>query len=424
MINKSSLHGSIRIPPSKSQTLRALTFAFMAKGRSRILHYLDSPDTWSMVRALELFGCKIHKDSTYLDVIGCAGKIHCAEDVIDCGNSGQVLRFLGALSGLNHTYTIFTGDHSIRHSRPVLPLLGAMKDLGAFAESMRQDGLSPIIIKGPMSPGFATLSGEDSQPVSALLIACSFLEGQTQLTVTNPGEKPWIDLTLHWLTRCGIAFTNHDYKKYVLFGGAHYNGFSYEVPGDLSSASFPIVAALVTKSELLVENIDLTDKQGDKKLITILQQMGAQIEIDEKKKTVLVKKNSHLQGKKIDINDCIDTITILAVVGCYAEGTTEIVNASIARKKESDRIYAIVKELRKMGADMEEKPDGIVIRSSPLHGALVFSHKDHRMAMSLSVAGLGAKGDTIVEDVECVNKTFPSFLQDFQHIKGAIQEYL
>jgi len=422
VIKKSTLSGKTTIPSSKSHTLRSLVFALMAKGTSHITNPLHSPDTFSMIRAIESLGAKVEKKQTSLQVTGTAGIISSSSTIIDAGNSGQVLRFIGALAPLIDTYTVITGDHSIRESRPVKPLIDGLLQLGAFATSTRLNDKAPIILRGPLKPGVATIEGDDSQPVSALLIAASFVKGKTELYVTNPGEKPWIDLTLHWMDKLGIRYFHKNYEHYILQGNACYDGFEVSIPGDFSSAAYPIVAALVTNSELTLENIDMNDVQGDKKLVDVFLQMGAKIEIDNTKKTLTVKKGPPLQGIKIDVNDFIDAITILATLGCYASGVTEIVNGSIARKKESDRIQCIALELKKMGADIEERPDGLIIKRSPLRGAYLKSHKDHRIAMSVAIAALGAIGDTIIEDIECVSKTYQNFAKDFQKIGCHIEE--
>ncbi len=281
--------------------------------------------------------------------------------------------------------------------------------------------MPPSSSKVRCSPEKPTSLGEDSQPVSAMLIACSLLHGQSTIEVSNPGEKPWIDLTLFWLKKFGIHITHQDYARYTVPGNARIEGFTMAIPGDFSSAAFPIAAALVTNSELTLANIDMDDCQGDKKLIEVLQQMGARIEIDDAKKTLHVRKDSKLQGMRIDVNDFIDATPILSVIGCYAEGTTEIVNASIARKKESDRLHAMATELKKMGANIEEKPDGLLISRSQLKGAHVTSWRDHRIAMSLSIAALGAHGETLVDGAECVSKTYPAFAHDFRAIGAAIE---
>lgn len=412
----SSLKGSVSVPSSKSHTIRALLFGLMGRGVTHIYHPLPSPDTDAMVSALQEFGAKVSLLPDQIEIEGIAGKIRAVENVIQSGNSGQVLRFMGALAALSPTYTILTGDHSIRHNRPVKPLLDALKQLGAFAVSSRLDDCAPIIVKGPIQPGKATLSGEDSQPVSALLMAASFLSGITDLYVTSPGEKPWIALTLSWLDRLGIKYENENFTHYRLFGNASYNGFTYTVPGDFSSAAFPIAAALITRSEITLQNIDMDDVQGDKKLIEVLIAMGAKMEWDPYHKTLAVKKGGLLKGQEIDVNDFIDALPILAVIACYAEGTTKIVNASIARKKESDRIHSMAKELKKMGAQIEEREEGLIISSSALHGAHLESHSDHRIAMSLAIAALGAEGGSLIEGVGCVTKSYPTFARAFQQL--------
>ncbi len=421
LIRPSSVQGTVIVPPSKSHTLRAILFASMANGLSEVRNFLHSPDATAMIEAMRLFGASIEVTADFLKIRGLNGKLTSAENVIDSGNSGQVLRFVGALAALSTSYTIVTGDHSIRHHRPVKPLLEALSQLGAMAVSSRLDDYAPIIIKGPMQPGYAQLPGEDSQPVSGILIATSFLSGKTTIDVTSPGEKPWVDLTLFWLKKFGIEISHHNYSRYTVPGSARVDGFSFLIPGDFSSAAFPIAAALITNSELRLTNIDMQDCQGDKKFIEIVQQMGAKIDIDEKKNALTVRQHSKLKGMRIDVNDFIDATPILSVMGCFAEGTTEIIHASIARKKESDRLHAMATELKKMGAAIEEKPDGLVIAHSPLHGAQVSSWRDHRIAMSLAIAGLGASSDTQVEGAECVAKTYPSFVHDFRAIKAAIE---
>jgi 3-phosphoshikimate 1-carboxyvinyltransferase len=417
-INPGKLQGEIAIPTSKSHTIRALLFALMAKGKSRIHHPLPSPDTFAMLDAIRYLGAKVDMEGEALIIEGVAGKIKPAEDIIQCGNSGQVLRFIGALAALSPSYTVLTGDMSIRHNRPVLPLLEGLTQLGAMAVSTRLDGYAPIIVKGQTKGGKATLSGEDSQPVSGLLILGAFVP--VELHVTKPGEKPWIDLTLSWFDRLGIPCENKNYEHYKMKGKSQIKEFEYTVPGDFSSAAFPIAAALVTHSEVILHNIDMKDVQGDKAIIPALESMGAQFEIHGSK--LQVKKTQTLKGARIDVNNFIDALPILAVIGCFATGKTEIINAAIARKKESDRIHCIATELKKMGADIEEKPDGLIIRPARLHGAHdLQSHHDHRIAMALAIAALGAHGDSIIHDVDCIGKSYPTFFQDLFHLGAALE---
>jgi len=420
-IGPSTLSGSFAIPSSKSHTLRAILFGALGKGTSRIEQFLVSPDTDAMIEAVRQLGAKVKKEGHLLEIHGFGGKPQIPDDVIQCGNSGQVLRFIGALAGLLPSYTLLTGDFSIRHNRPVRPLLDALQQLGAFAVSSREDGHAPIVIKGPFLKSSATLDGADSQPISGLLIAAAFAPHPIELYITNPGEKPWIDLTLHWLRKLGIVYQAKDYIHYRIDGGSQISGFSYRVPGDFSSAAFPIAAALITNSELTLCNMDMDDVQGDKAILAVLQQMGAQFILDKSQKKLVIEKRHRLKGIRIDVNDFIDALPILAVIGCFAEGETEIVNAAIARKKESDRISCIASELKKMGAKIEERPDGLIIQQAKLHGARLNTYHDHRLAMSLSVAAMAAKNESLIQGVECIDKTYPSFLSDFRNAGAHIR---
>jgi 3-phosphoshikimate 1-carboxyvinyltransferase len=375
----------------------------------------------AMINAFRLFGASIDICPERITISGLEGKINFSEDVINAGNSGIVLRFCSALGALSAHPIVITGDYSIRHLRPMKSLLEGLSQLGVSTQSMRGDGYAPVIIQGPIKSGQATINGQDSQPVSALLIAAAFARGPIDLFVQNPGEKPWVALTLNWFDHLRIPYENKGFEHYRLSGNARYQGFEYSVPGDFSSAAFPIAAALITESELVLKNIDINDSQGDKEIIHVFQKMGALIEIDEDKKTLHVKKGKTLTGINIDVNDFIDALTILAVVACFSEGETHIVNASIARYKECNRIKCIASELQKMGADITEIENGLMIRKSHLKGAKVHSYHDHRMAMSLTVAALGAEGETVIDSVDCVSKTFPTFMQDFNFLGAGIR---
>lgn len=387
----------------------------LASGKTVIHNYLHSPDTQAMIEACRILGARVTVNENSIEI---EGNLRPAEDVIYAGNSGQVLRFIGAVSALTSEYAIITGDYSIRHQRPVKPLLDGLSQLGAFAVSARGDGHAPIIIKGPLKGGTALIDGEDSQPVSGLLIASAFAQSKTELFVTNPGEKSWVALTLSWFDRLGIPYRNEQFEKYSIPGSAVIQGFEYTVPADLSSAAYPIAAAIVTNSELVLENIDIDEAQGDKELLFQLQKMGANLVIENRR--IVVKKGSKLKGIKIDVNNFIDGITLLSVIGCFAEGITEIVGGKIARTKESDRISSIVSELKKMGANIHEKEDGIVVEHSSLAGALMESHADHRVAMSLAVAGLGAKGESWISGTECIEKSYPPFLDHLKTVGAKI----
>lgn len=418
-VRKSKLTGEITIPPSKSQTLRAILFASLAYGKSTIYNYLNSPDTFCMIEACRQFGATITVYADKLEIIGLNGQITHTEDVIQAGNSGIVLRFCAALSALGSHPAVITGDYSIRHQRPMHPLIQGLKKLGVNVESMRGDNFAPLIIKGPLKPGHTTLDGSDSQHVSALLIASAFALGPTTIEVSNAGEKPWIDMTLYWFDRLGIPYKNLHYQNYEIKGMAQYPGFNYSVPGDFSSAAFPLAAALVTQSSLKINNLDMNDPQGDKKVVEVFRKMGAKIDI--KNNYLYVHPNANLEGSIFDINDFIDAITILATTACFAKGKTILKNIAVAKTKECNRVTCIIEELSKMGAIIQETNEGLEIYHSSLKGATLDSYNDHRMAMSLAIAAMGATGLTKINPIDCINKTFPTFIQDFQALGANLE---
>lgn len=411
------LTGKVDLPSSKSQTIRSLLFALMAKGKSRIENPLFSPDTSAMTTAIQHLGAKVEIFPDAIEVEGVGGKLAAAEDIIQCGNSGQVLRFIGALCALSPSYTALTGDLSIRHLRPVHPLLDGLNQLGVFAASTRLDGYAPIIIKGPVKGKRAKIEGEDSQPVSGLLMLGAFTP--LELEVFRPGEKPWIALTLKWFDYFGISYENHDFRHFKIAGDASLTGFSYRVPADFSSAAFPLALGLITGSEVSLSGIDFKDAQGDKAILQTLQAMGAKFAVKDRE--IFIEKEQTLRGASLDINDYIDALPILAVLGCFASSKLEIKNATIARRKESDRIASIVKELKKMGATIEEHPDGLTIHPSKLVGSpCLETHNDHRIAMALTIAAMGAKGESTISHVDCAKKSYPRFFDDLSRIGAKI----
>lgn len=426
LVKPSQLKGTLGLPPSKSHTLRALLFAMMAEGTSKIRNILTSPDTDAMIKTIRSFGAEVDiKDST-ATIKGICGKKLYSNSVIDCNNSGIALRFFTALSALAHNSVVITGDNSIQHNRPIKALVDALNILGVKCKYLNKQGFAPLRITGPVLGHKTTVLGQDSQFVSALIILGALCDHEVEINVINPGEIPWIYLTLSWLDFLKIPYRkNHDFTSFKLFGQAKIKGFEYTVPSDLSSACFPIAAALITRSDLTLTNIDLKDVQGDKKIINLLQDMGAVFEYDSIQNRLKISKKSILRGQSIDVNDCIDGICILSVIGCFAQGETILYNAEIARTKECDRIKAMASELKKMGADIKETPDGLIIKHSDLTSAKVSSYDDHRVILSLAVAGLNTKnGQTVIENTEAIAKTYKNFVSDMSLVNAQIKEFI
>lgn len=419
-IKPSLISGEILVPPSKSHTLRAILFALMAKGKSIIENYLLSPDTTAMYESIRKFGAQVEVFEDRLEIVGVDGRLQGPYDVIQSGNSGIVLRFIAGISALAENYVVITGDESIRLRRPIKPLLDALASQNVFAESCNRNGYAPVIIRGPMKPGVMAIDGMDSQPVSALLIATSYLKGSSEIYVMNPGEKPWIDVTLDWLKWLGADIINHDYRHYKVVGGLSYEGFHVSIPGDYSTAAYALAAGVISRKTVRVVGLSMNDSQSDKNFLTILEKMGATIELSEDEYAVTVVGPKEIKGIEVDINNCIDMGSLIAVLACFASSKTVITGAGVSRFKESDRIHAISVELRKMGAEIEEREDGMVIYPKKLKGADLTSHNDHRIALSLIVAAFGATGDSVINGVECIAKTYPTFFCDFCLLGGKI----
>ena len=365
-----------------------------------------------MVSACRVLGADIYEEGTTLIIKGVAGVPKVSSGIIECGNSGQVLRFIPSLIALTDTGVEITGDESIRQLRPVQPLMDGLAQFGATCVSLERKGHAPFMVKGPIFANNIEIDGEDSQPVSALLMAAAFMEGTSEIKVRNPGELPWVNLTLSWFEKLGFSYINNNFETYKVKGGFIPKAFNYCVPGDFSSLAYPLVAALITGAGLTITNVDMADPQGDKYLIGALGKMGAGITYNGTNKSLTLKPTSKLKGVDLDINSYIDALPILAVAACYAHGETILRNCAIARKKECDRLSSISIELGKMGAEIIEEDDLLRIMGRPLKGADCLSHKDHRIAMALTIAGLGAKGETNIVDVGCINKSYPGFLQD------------
>lgn len=397
----SKLFGEVEVPPSKSQTLRAILFASLASGKSHIDQILSSPDTDAMIAACKLMGAKIEKKGSSLTIEGTGGEISPIADVIHAGNSGIVLRFLTAVCAISSSHTVITGDESIRTQREMTDVLKGLSDWGVSSFSTRQNGLAPVVVRGPLKPGLATISGKDSQHVSALLIAGALSPHTHQLKVTDPGERPWVDLTLSWFDRMNVPYKRKGHSEYTLEGGA-FPPFHYRVPSDASTAAFPLAAGWISGGEVSLKNFIDDPHQGDAKALP------------------------HVMGetslRTIDINDYIDALPILTVVACFREGETHLCGAKVARQKECDRIKVMFEELKKMGAQIDEREDGLTISKSALQGAELNSHGDHRVAMALSVAALGAKGPSTLSGTDCISKTYPGFASAFHSLGAKIEE--
>ncbi len=411
IIRPSSANGKITIPGSKSHTIRAMVIGGLADGESVIINPLLSDDTIACMKALEKFGVSFKGepgDPSILKVSGIGGELKNSDIFINVGNSGTTLRILTAVAALSEKKIKLDGDASIRR-RPMQPLLSALYDIGAKVDS--NNGHAPLSVSGPITGGKTMTDGISSQFLTALLLTCPLASGNTEIEVLDLHEKPYVEMTLGWLDKLNIKYTNRNFKRFLIEGGQKYSPFTFNIPGDFSSATFPLTAAAVTGGNIKICGLEMNDTQGDKRVVDIMKQMGTTI-IHEPDGIVV--EGGHLIGMELDLNDIPDALPALAVAGCAAEGETRLLNVEQARLKESDRIRAICIELGKMGAEIHELDHGLVVQKSQLKGTEVNGYNDHRIVMALSIAGMAASGETVIKGgSEIVNITYPSFINDF-----------
>jgi len=403
--------GEIRPPGSKSITNRALVCATLASGCSTLTHVLDCDDTQVMVTALETLGLSIdwQKDVNTLVIQGCGGQVPVTTADLYVANSGTTVRFLTAI--LASMQGEFTLDGVLRmQQRPINDLVQALNELGARVQSA-PNGCPPVTIN---SSGFSEnkcrIAGNtSSQFLSGLILAIGNSDLDIKLEVTGAlVSQPYIQMTIDVLAAFGrnIRFDNND--TYSSRGGQPLRAIEYDIEPDASAASYFFAAAAVTRGDVRVMGLSKDSIQGDIEFCNCLEQMGCEIEYGADYIRV---QGGDLIGIDIDMNAISDTVLTLAVVALFAQGPTTIRNVRHIRDKETDRITDLARELRRLGATVEEFEDGMTITPSQYQGAKIETYDDHRMAMSFAIAGLRIP-DVAINDPECSKKTYPNFWED------------
>ncbi len=406
----------MKAPASKSYTIRAVLSALLADGESTIRSPLKSRDTRASFNACHSFGGKLTWNDDSVMVSGTAGHLKAPSSTIDALNSGTTIRIATALASLCTAEVALTGDDSVR-KRPVQPLLDALEQLGVSTSS--ENGCPPATVQGPLKGGSCNIRGDvSSQFITALLMASPYAEQDVTVNVTTElKSRPYVDMTLNMLSMFKIDVVD-DGRTFVVPANQTYRPADYTVEGDYSSAAFILAAAALTDSEVTVENLFKYSLQADRKIVAILSDMGADVKVEDDSVTV---SGGALHGVTVDLGGSPDLVPIVAAVGSLADGETEIVNAAHARLKECDRIRAMAVELKKMGASVEERDDGLVLSGGSLKGAVVDGWRDHRIIMALCVAALKASDETVVQGAEHVDVTFPDFKEVLNGLGASIK---
>ncbi len=420
VVKKSRLKGTVAIPGSKSHTIRAVAIASLAGGQSLIHAPLDSSDTQAAVACYRALGAVIDASNPKLwRVTGTNGKITPPREIIDVGNSGTTLRIAigsAALAPSGQT-TTFTGDEQIK-TRPVEPLINSLNDLGAKCVSLRNNGKVPVEIAGKLAGGATEIASYTSQYLSSLLLCVPLASEDTQIDVTMLNEPGYVQMTLDWLDKQQIEYENQQMRQFKIRGNQSYRAFEDTVAADFSSATFFLCAAALIAEEVTLLGLDFTDSQPDKAVVDYLKAMGADISVGPASVTV---KGGPLKGTDIDMNQTPDALPAMAVTAAFAEGTTRLLNVAQARSKETDRIKCMAEELKKMDVDVEELPDGLVIRGGKPSPAELHGWADHRIVMALSLAGLKIDSECSIDTAEAISVTFPGYVELMRSIGANIE---
>ena len=419
----SGLRGTVTVPGDKSISHRAVLFGSIAKGITRVEGFLQGADCLSTISCFRRLGIDIENEAGIVTVHGKGlHGLQAPTEVLDCGNSGTTTRLIsGILSGQKFPVAL-TGDASIQ-KRPMGRIIKPLTQMGAQITSERGDGCAPLHIQGGSLHGIHYQSPVASAQVkSAILLAGLYAEGVTAVTEPTLSRNH----TELMLKGFGADISSSGTTASIRPVSELY-GQEITVPGDISSAAYFLAAgSLIPNSEILIQNVGINPTRAG--IVTVCNAMGADLTLLNERVVSgepvadLLIRTSQLKATTIEgaiIPTLIDELPVIALMACFAEGTTVIRDAAELKVKESDRIQVMVDNLTAMGAHVEGTDDGMIIEGGhPLHGAVVDSHLDHRIAMTFAIAGKLASGETEITGAECVNISYPTYYQDMEMLQN------
>ena len=415
------IRGEITVPGDKSISHRSVMFGSIAKGTTEIHNFLEGADCLSTIGCFRRMGIEIENKNGTVIVHGKGMHgLTAPSGTLDCGNSGTTMRLIsGILAPQNFDVTL-TGDESIQ-KRPMKRIIEPLSMMGADIKSIRGNDCAPLKICGmPLAGIHYTSKVASAQVKSAILLAGLYADGLT--TVTEPQvSRNHTELMLKFF---GAELESKE-TSVTIWPATELFGNRIDVPGDISSSVYFVAAGLILpNSEVLIKNVGINPTRAG--LIKVCEAMGADLTLlnenhgNAEPTADLLVRTSSLKACTIEgdiIPTLIDELPTIAMMACFAEGTTVIRDAAELKVKESNRIAIMVENLRAMGADVEETEDGMIIHGGkPLHGAVIDSHKDHRIAMTFAVAALAAEGETEIHDADCVNISYPAFYEELERL--------
>ena len=389
-IENSILRGRVTVPASKSVAHRAMICSFLAGG-GNVSPLVSSKDMQATAQAI--------------------GSLKNGGDVCDCIESGSTLRFMIPVAAALGKTVTFVGSGKLPE-RPIGDYLRLLPQHGVTCES---EGGLPLKISGKLTAGTFEIAGNvSSQYITGLMLALPVLDGDSEIVLTTPLQsKPYVDMTVDVLKRYGVDVAETE-RGYFVRGNQRFTVQDFMVEGDWSQAAFFLAAGAIG-GDVTVDGLNIGSTQGDKRIVEVIEKFGAKVTVTENSARA---EKSALCGITLDATDIPDMVPTVAVLAAFASGTTVIKGAERLRYKESDRIESVVANMKKMGVDVTETSDGMIINGSAVHGADIDGYNDHRIVMAFSVAGLFADGVTTITDCESINKSYPDFFEDYNRIGG------
>jgi 3-phosphoshikimate 1-carboxyvinyltransferase len=374
---------------------------------------LHCDDTIATVDGLRKLGINISNTEDW-EIEG--GKLSPPSSIINCNESGTTIRLLIGLTSLLDTSCTLTGTPSLLR-RPNKQLLDALEQLGAQTKS--NAGYPPITITGKIKGGRADISGNiSSQFISSILLAAPYSESPVELNVTTPLEsKSYVQMTLDTMKKSGIKVKHSENLEYFKIPNEKYIPQKTRIEGDWSSATYMLAAGALA-GKVQVDNLDLSSSQADTEIISIMNEMGANIKIKENRVAV---KKSKLNAINVDMSDFPDLFPMVACLCSVAEGTSKLTGLTRLKIKESDRMAATIEGLKKMGIEVSGDHDSVKITGGLPHGAVINTHNDHRIAMSFAILSHTAEGESTIMNPECVSKSYPDFWETLTQIGAKIR---
>ena len=407
------LSGNITVPASKSLLHRAIIASSLAEGKSIIRNVSYSSDIDATIAGMEALGSKIIKHSNYLEIYG--SSIKRINNIIDANESGSTLRFLIPIAMVIGDKITFTGRPGLSR-RPLEPYFNIFKEKG-IKYSYNNSPL-PLEIENKLTSGVYNIRGDiSSQFITGLLFSLPLLEGDSILNITAELEsKGYIDLTLAILKKFGIEIINNSYRSFIIRGGQKYKPTEYICEGDYSQAAFYLCMNALG-SNINIANMNSNSYQGDMKILEDLRAMGSSYSFNNR----VLANTMAIHNTSIALNNTPDLGPALAALMSLTPGRGMLINASRLRLKESDRIASMEEELSKLGIMVSSNADTLFISGSDrIAGGELWSHNDHRIAMALSMLAIKSSGDIIINEAECVNKSYPGFWEAFKSLGGEV----